>query len=287
VAWHLRPGRSADALICGRICYEAFHAISTRHGFPPDFDNPEAATGLISMLLGQPEFYSVVAEAESGGRIVGSNFLDERSSVVGVGPVTVAPEAQDSGVGRALMRDVMERAGRIGAPGIRLVQAAYHARSLSLYAKLGFQVRDLLACVNGPGPGGELPGYRIRPALPSDVAACDAVCRYVHGHDRSGEVIEAVARGSAAVVEHQGRVTGYATSLGLFGHAVGETNEDIQALLLSAERFDGPGVLLPTSNAELFSWCLSHGFRVVALSTLMTVGFYQSPKGASVPSVFF
>jgi hypothetical protein len=89
------------------------------------------------------------------------------------------------------------------------------------------------------------------------------------------------------VVEHQGRVTGYATSLGLFGHAVGETDEDIQALLLSAERFDGPGVLLPTSNAELFSWCLSHGFRVVALSTLMAVGFYQPPKGASLPSVFF
>jgi len=285
VAYHLRPGRPADAQICGRICYDAFHAISTRHGFPPDFDNPESATGLISTLLGQPEFYSVVAE--SGGRVVGSNFLDERSSVVGVGPVTVAPDVQDSGVGRALMRDVMERASRVGAPGIRLVQATYHARSLSLYAKLGFQVRDLLACVNGPGPGGELPGYQTRPGLPSDVAACDQLCRDVHGHDRSGEVVEAVARGSALVVERQERVTGYATSLGLFGHAVGETNEDVQALLLSAGRLDGPGVLLPTSNAELFSWCLSRGFRVVALSALMTVGFYQPPKGASVPSVFF
>jgi len=285
VAYHLRPGRPADAQICGRICYDAFHAISTRHGFPPDFDNPESATGLISTLLGQPEFYSVVAE--SGGRVVGSNFLDERSSVVGVGPVTVAPDVQDSGVGRALMRDVMERASRVGAPGIRLVQATYHARSLSLYAKLGFQVRDLLACVNGPGPGGELPGYQTRPGLPSDVAACDQLCRDVHGHDRSGEVVEAVARGSAVVVERQERVTGYATSLGLFGHAVGETNEDVQALLLSAGRLDGPGVLLPTSNAELFSWCLSRGFRVVALSALMTVGFYQPPKGASVPSVFF
>ena len=285
MAYHLRPGRPADAQICGRICYDAFHAISTRHGFPPDFDNPESATGLISTLLGQPEFYTVVAE--SGGRVVGSNFLDERSSVVGVGPVTVAPDVQDSGVGRALMRDVMERASRVGAPGIRLVQATYHARSLSLYAKLGFQVRDLLACVNGPGPGGELPGYQTRPGLPSDVAACDQLCRDVHGHDRSGEVVEAVARGSALVVERQERVTGYATSLGLFGHAVGETNEDVQALLLSAGRLDGPGVLLPTSNAELFSWCLSRGFRVVALSALMTVGFYQPPKGASVPSVFF
>jgi hypothetical protein len=109
------------------------------------------------------------------------------------------------------------------------------------------------------------------------------MCTATTGTGRSPTVLPGAVRWWWST---RGRVTGYATSLGLFGHAVGETDEDIQALLLSAERFDGPGVLLPTSNAELFSWCLSHGFRVVALSTLMTVGFYQPPKGASLPSVF-
>ena len=111
--------------------------------------------------------------------------------------MTVAPDAQDSGAGTSLMRDVMARASVRKAPGIRLVQATYHTRSLSQYAKLGFQVRDLLACMNGPTPGGAVPGYRTRPAVSADIEACGLVCRHVHGHDRNGEVVEAVARGSA------------------------------------------------------------------------------------------
>ncbi|MDT5282067.1 MAG: hypothetical protein QOJ20_3262, partial [Mycobacterium sp.] len=30
----LRPATAADAPECGRICYEAFATISSRHGFP-------------------------------------------------------------------------------------------------------------------------------------------------------------------------------------------------------------------------------------------------------------
>src|SRR5690349_11219328 len=100
----LRPGTSGDAAECGRICFEAFGAIATAHGFSNDFPSPEVAAGLLSVLLGHPGFYSVVAEVD--GRTVGSNFLDERSAVVGVGPITVAPDVQNAGVGRVLMDDV-------------------------------------------------------------------------------------------------------------------------------------------------------------------------------------
>ena len=79
----IRPGIAADAAACGTICYEAFKAIGEAHNFPPDFPSPEVATGLLSMLLTHPRFYSVVAESD--GRIVGSNFLDERSCIAGVG----------------------------------------------------------------------------------------------------------------------------------------------------------------------------------------------------------
>jgi GNAT superfamily N-acetyltransferase len=143
----LRPGSPEDAQICGRICYEAFSRIAGEHNFPTDFTSPDVAAGLLSMLLGHPGFYSVVAEVN--GEVVGSNFLDERSTIPGIGPVTVDPAVQNRGVGRVLMQDVTRRAADRGAPGIRLLQAAYHSRSLSLYAKLGFQVRDLLACMQG------------------------------------------------------------------------------------------------------------------------------------------
>src|SRR5438067_11154099 len=91
----LRPGTAADAAECGRICYEAFHAIATAHGFPPDFASVEFAQSVIGFLLGHPGYFSVVAERD--GRILGSNFLDERSSVAGVGPITVDPGVQNDG----------------------------------------------------------------------------------------------------------------------------------------------------------------------------------------------
>ena len=280
----LRPGMPEDAEACGQICYEAFTAIARKHNFPPDV-TAETAVGLISMLLGHPGFYSVVAE--SNGQVVGSNFLDERSPINGVGPITVDPAVQDGGVGRALMLDVMRRATERTAPGIRLVQSAYHNRSLSLYAVLGFQVREQLACMQGTPPQGEIPGYRTRPATPADVEACNAVCRRVHGHDRAGELTDALGQGSALVVEHDGRISGYATGLAFFAHAVGESNEDLKALIMAANAFDGPGILVPTTNADQFRWCLERKLRVVQLMTLMTVGLYTPPQGAHLPSILY
>ena len=69
----LRPGTPADAGACGVICHAAFHAVCTRHGFPPDFPSAQVAGATMAGLLGHPGFYSVVAEQD--GRIVGSNFL--------------------------------------------------------------------------------------------------------------------------------------------------------------------------------------------------------------------
>ena len=281
----LRPGTPEDAEACGRICYEAFGAIAGAHQFAPDFPDPQTGVGLLSMLLGHRGFYSVVAEVNGG--VVGSNFLDERSTVVGVGPVTVDRKVQDGGVGRALMQDVLRRAADRGAPGVRLLQAAYHSRSLSLYAKLGFQVRDLLACMQGTPPRGDVPGYHVRQATAADAQACNTVCRRVHGHDRAGELSDAVKQGTAVVVEHDGRTSGYATDLAFFAHAVGESNGDLKALIFSADAFGGPGILVPTMNADLFRWCLNQGMRVTQLMTLMTIGLYNTPQGAYLPSILY
>lgn len=281
----LRPGTPEDAQACGRICYEAFRDVAERHGFPPDFPSSEAAIGLVGMLLGHPGFYSVVAEID--GRIVGSNFLDERSAVAGVGPITVDPAVQNSGVGRRLMLDVMDRATAKGFPGLRLLQAAYHGRSLSLYAKLGFEVRDVLATMQGPPVVGPVPGYVVRIATQADLAACDRLCRLVHGHDRSGELLDAIHQGTAKVVEHGGRISGYTTGIAFFAHSVGEANDDLKAMIASATEFPGPGFLVPVRNAALFRWCLDQGLRVVHLMPLMTIGLYNEPSGVFLSSVLY
>ena len=161
--FELRPGVPEDAEACGHICHRAFTAIATAHGYPSDFPAPEIGIGLMTMLLAHPGFYSVVAEHE--GTIVGSNFLDERSPIAGVGPITVDPAVQDAGIGRLLMRDVLDRAAGRRFAGVRLLQSAYNTRSLSLYARMGFQVRDVVACMQGPPIGAAIPGYHVRPAM--------------------------------------------------------------------------------------------------------------------------
>jgi predicted N-acetyltransferase YhbS len=281
----LRPGRPEDAEACGRICYEAFGTLAEQHGFPPDFPSAEVATGVCSMLLSHPGFYSVVADLE--GRVVGSNFLDERSLIAGVGPITVDPHAQDAGIGRRLMVDVLERAGAKTFPGVRLLQAAYHNRSLSLYAKLGFEIREPVANLAGSSKAVSVPGYDVRPARKDDLEACNAVCIAVHGHDRSGEVVDAIAQGAAMVVEHDGRITGYSTGIGFLAHAVGLGNPELRALIGAAKEMLGPGFLLPARNGELFRWCLEQGFRLRMMTTLMTVGLYNEPAGAYLPSILY
>ena len=97
----------------------------------------------------------------------------------------------------------------------------------------------------------------------------------------------AVAEGAARVVERMGRITGYATPIAFFGHAVAETNDDLKALIGAAESFPGPGVLVPVRNGELTRWCLGSGLRIVQTMTLMTLGLYNQPDGAWLPSVLY
>ena len=281
----IREGTPEDAEICGRICYNAFKTISEAHGFVPDFPAPEVAIDVLTRMLANSNSYSVVAEID--GRIVGSNFLDERNSIAGVGPITVDPTVQNRAIGRRLMDAVHERAAEKDFAGVRLIQAGFHTRSLSLYAKLGYDVREHLACIQGNALGISVDGHVVRPATEGDVDACNRLCIEVHGHDRGGELRDAVAQGFANVVEHERGITGYATIIGFFGHAVGETNEDIKALIGAAKEFVGPGFLLPTRNGELFRWCLNNGLRVTQPLTLMSKGQYNEPAGAFLPSILY
>lgn len=281
----IRLALPEDAAVCGQICYDAFHKLSQTHGFPSDFPSPEVPVGVFSTMFSNPGFYCVVAEAE--GRVIGSNCLDERASVAGVGPITVDPETQNRGVGRKLMQAVIDRASERSAAGVRLVQAAFHNRSLSLYASLGFDVREPLSCMQGKTSQRSVAGCAVRAASPADIDRCNALSRRVHGLDRGRELADAVGQGTAIVVERDARITGYASSLSFFGHATAETNADLQALIASADSFAGPGILVPSRNSVLFQWCLANGLKVVQPMTLMSLGLYNNPEGAFLPSILF
>ena len=239
---HIRDAGPGDAEACGRIFYDAFAAIAHRHAFPVEPDSPEFTAFHANLMLSLDGIVCVVAERD--GTVVGSGFADVRGSIAGIGPVSVDPAEQDAGTGRRLMEALLERTR--DAAGVRLVQTAYHARSLALYAKLGFVVREPLSVLQG-----------------------------------------AIAAGTARVVERPDRISGYATGFGYGWHAVAEGNEDLQALIASAEAFVSLGILVPSRNATLLTWCLDNGLRLVQQSTLMTAGLYNEPQGAWLPSIVY
>jgi GNAT superfamily N-acetyltransferase len=279
----IRRAEAADAAKCGAILYSAFLKVADEHNFPPDFPSVEAATDVVSMLLAHPGFYGIVAQDDD--RIVGSNFADLRSSIAGIGPISIDPQVQDQGIGRKLMEAAIDHLASTNVCGIRLVQSAYNNRSLSLYTRLGFQTREPLSVIQGPALNIKFAGYDVRPAGEADIATCNHLCRRVHGFERGAELREAIGAHTALVVEHLGRITGYATDLGFFAHAVAETNQDLKSLIAAAPAFQGPGFLLPTRNHEVFAWCLDSGLKLVMQMTLMSIGFYNEPAGAWLPSI--
>lgn len=292
-----RPGRIEDADKVGKIIFEAFSAVADKHSFPPDFPSVDVARGLASSLLSNPRFYSIVAEdntsngSEDKNSIVGSNFLDERSNIVaGVGPLTIDPKYQNKGTGRQLMINVLERAKNKNFPAIRLLQASYHSRSLALYTTLGFEVREPISNMQGKPIQEAIPGRSVRAATESDTESCNTICKTVHGHDRNGELQDSIKQGSAKVVLHENKITGYTCGLTFFNHSVGLTNDDLKALISSAtndDSYGGPGILIPSRNTQLFRWCLNNGLRLVQQLTLMTIGLYNEPAGSYMPSILY
>lgn len=283
----IRPAVAADAETCGRIIFEAFNGILDRHGFPPQFPSVEVAIQRANFCITHPSIFGVVAECD--GQVIGSNFLDERDPIRGLGPVTVDPGVQVRGVGHRLMDPVLQRAR--GAVGVRLVQDSFNMISVSLYASSGFEVKEPLLLMRGKPASKPSLRAEVRPIKSEDVGECAALCRRVHGFERLNELRDALEASSPLVALREGHVTAYALALTMWSrsHAVAETEEDMEALLLGAAAMNAEPLsfLLPVRRATLFRWCLSEGFRAVKPMTLMATGTYQDPDGCYFPSILY
>ena len=286
----LRHGVIGDADQIGKIIFHAFSEIADKHGFSREYPSVDIGINLAYSLLSNSGFYSVVAEdPKDKNRVVGSNFLDKRSdTVAGVGPITIDPQFQDKGVGRQLMMDVLEEAKSKNYSAIRLLQASYHNRSLALYSSLGFEIREPISTLQGKPIRAVIPGRSVRLATESDLKSCNEICKAIHGHDRNGELRGSIKQGTAKVVLHGDKITGYTSGLTYFNHSVGFTNDDLKALITSTtDGYGGPGILIPSRNTHLFRWCLANGLRLIHQLTLMTIGLYNEPTGSYMPSILY
>jgi GNAT superfamily N-acetyltransferase len=281
----IRLVTSSDRESCGRILYEAFQSSADAHAFRPDFPNRDVALLMMDFLLERR--WGMAAEID--GRVVGSVFVEAGDCIAGIGPITVDPDVQQSGVGRRLMQAAIEY-GR-DWEGTRLVQDTFNEVSMSLYAALGFDAKEPLVVMEGAPRGTPPRDVEVRTLLSDDVESCAALCRRVHGITRSSEVRLALERFRPLAAVREGRVTGYATSLDHWsaGHSVAETEGDLEALLCEGAGETGRPVsfLLPIRQAGLFRWCLEAGLRIVKPMTLMAMGRYREPGGFFFPSVSY
>ncbi len=283
----IRRATPNDIDVCARINYEAFKGISDRHFFPnTDFPTQDFSTEIISLFIESPVFFGIVAESD--GAVVGCGFMDERNPIRGIGPVSVDRAFQGRGAGREIMKALLER-GK-DAAGIRLVQESFNMASLSLYASLGFEVKEPFVLMEGKFRSQPQYGFEVRPLTGEDVGECQALCEKVCGCDRTSEIEDALNFFSPFVTCKQGRIVAYTCAVSALGHSVAETEADMQALLLGAAAYSSEELLsfhLPLRYASLFRWCLQEGLRALKPMAVMAVGEYQPPEGCWLPSFVY
>ena len=286
MALELIPAKPEHVDEMGRVCYEAFKDIHDRHGFPTDFLSTAFARMVLGGLVQREDCYVVVAM--DNGRPVGSSGLLAPDEVAGVGPVSVEVSAQGRGIGRAIMRDILEHARQSGIQMVRLMQDSFNTGSLSLYASLGFDTKDPIAMMQ-PAPVA-CPDGSVRPVMESDLPAVEGLSRRIYKVSRRNEVASLMQPPFRPLLrERDGRVSGYFI-LGFPGHGVFETEED--ALFLVGEAATGVPAefarcFCPLSEGGLYRNLLAAGGRAIKVMNLMALGPYEPPEGVWMPSVGF
>jgi GNAT superfamily N-acetyltransferase len=286
MAVDLVPARTEHISELGRICYEAFKDVSDKHHFPSDFQSVALGRMIIGMMTASEDVYGVAAMLD--GQPAGSNFLLASDEVGGLGPITVEVSAQGNGIGRALMQNVIDHAKDAGIERVRLLQDSFNMSSLALYASLGFDTKHPVALML-PALS-EQPDESVRPVTEADLDAIEELSQGIYRVSRRNEVAANIRSPFRPFLrERAGRVVGY-YSLGIAGHGVAETEDDLLALVREAARQTPPDfhrILCPLTEGSLYRRFLQAGFRNIKVMNLMGIGPYDEPEGVWVPSVLY
>jgi len=284
MAIELVPTEPQHVRELGSICFEAFKELQDRACGTRDFPTVEIAQQVLGMLVEREDFYSV--SALDNGRLVGSNFLSLMDPVAGVGPITVDPSYQGQGLGRTLMQDVIDYARCHNIEQVRLMQDSFNPASLSLYASLGFDVKEPVAVMQA-APLAEADSS-VRAIAEPDLPAIEDLSERIYKNSRRNEVAAAAPYGFAALLrERQGRITRYLLP-GIFGHGVAETEEDALALIGEAARRLPPEIarfFCPLTESSFYRKALQADCHVIKVMNYMTLGPYEPPDEVWMPSV--
>jgi hypothetical protein len=130
----------------------------------------------------------------------------------------------------------------------------------------------------------------VRPLDEGDLAECEALCKKVHGFERTNELRDSIQAFAPFIAARDGSIVGYASSVTFWpmDHGVAGSEDDMKALLQgAAAAVDEPLAFLVPLRSGLFRWCLGEGLRLVKPMNLMALGEYQEPRGSWFPSVLY
>ncbi|MGW0909252.1 GNAT family N-acetyltransferase [Streptomyces sp. NPDC002853] len=204
----------------------------------------------------------------------------ERPGLGAIGMVLVAERHARKGLGRHLMRYVVEGAGT--------TPLALHAtpNGQPLYEQLGFKTTGRAEMVRGRfTPGGSLPDVATRPATAEDLPAIIRLDTEVFGLDRTHVLTRLRAFvDQLRVAETDGTITGYAGAwpnmeTHVIGPLIAPDTETAKALIASlAEGSDRPlRTDIDVRHEELLDWVKERGLEPIAFNAVMTYGIPELP----------
>jgi hypothetical protein len=186
------------------------------------------------------------------------------------------------------MQDVIKYAQQENIAQIRLLQDSFNVASLSLYASLGFDVKEGVAFMQAAPTAA--PDQSVRPVTQTDLPAIEELGKRIYKSSRRNEVAAAERYGfSSFLRERQGHITGYLIP-GIFGHGVAETKQDALALIGEASRRLPPEsarFFCPLGEVDFFREALKAGCRVIKVMNYMALGPYEPPGEVWMPSVLY
>ncbi|MFI1961127.1 GNAT family N-acetyltransferase [Streptomyces althioticus] len=203
----------------------------------------------------------------------------EQPSLAAVGMVLVAERHSRQGLGRRLMRHVLEEAGT--------TPLTLHATPLGrpLYEELGFKVTGQAEMVRGHFVPSGRPDVPTRTATADDLPAILRLDEEVFGMDRTHIVTRLPAfADQLRVAEEDGRIIGYAAAWpNMHTHVVGpliaRDTATAQALIASLAAHTNRPLRtdIDVRHRELLDWVKKHGLAPVAFNTVMTLGITKLP----------
>mmetsp|Transcript_28734 Transcript_28734/g.66288 ORF Transcript_28734/g.66288 Transcript_28734/m.66288 type:complete len:307 (-) Transcript_28734:53-973(-) len=294
----VRPMTPEDIPIAAKICLDAFVAINSRIGLPSEFALDFEAEDIFTHALDTGNYDAFVA-VDPSGEIVGSNIISVCDDVCGIGPITVKPDTQSSGVGRLLMQTVMAAAERRGKTTVRLLQIAANIGSYCLYVNMGFDPTGTVVHYEGRCTSPAPQGFSFKPITKDTLDACIQLHKTVCGYDRAVAIMDAAGQTVnpvGCVLDTQGQVVAYTTGLHLEGHtvAIGEAalraiivniSELVEAARMAGKPLAPPAIHAPHAYPGLCRWLSSCGFR--GIRQLVQMGY--GPLAASIirPGEFY